>query len=167
MSTSAKEIAEEAAALVGVTLDRCDFSHRRLTEILLPFIERGASCASGEAAERAMIEAKRGGFESGVHWFYGRKEVVANLGYIVDEAPLAAARLYPMPHVSRPRVVTDASKREWRVVDGKLEYRGEDHRPWSNAEGCSFFITSERVRILADLLANPTELVDADAGVSL
>ncbi len=176
MSTSAKEIAEEAAALVGVTLDRCDFSHRRLTEILLPFIERAASCASGDVAERATVTERDAVLRERKAFVNGCCMRGLAMRYTENEAASLARDEYELPKIVRPRVV-EHDGYQWRVVNGGIQW---DYLPSCSAVGTwrifadmqfgrgafSRPITDAHARMWADLLANPTE-VDADAGVSL
>jgi hypothetical protein len=85
----------------------------------------------------------------------------------------AAARRYPLPRVQRPRVVRDPHddyEQEWRVVNGRLEFRppygqwGEAHkRTDAIYDGSCLFPTPERIRMWADLLTNPTEQVEDGA----
>lgn len=76
-----------------------------------------------------------------------------------------AKRRYPLL-VEKPRVVTDreetlpSARCDWRVIDGALEWRisGVPNPRWYPLTNSSLFLTADRVRLLADLLANPTEL---------
>lgn len=73
-----------------------------------------------------------------------------------DTASREAAYRYPLPKVTRARVVKDSVGDKWSVVDGCFVcHDGET--------GENIFISSwcspEFIRALADLLANPTEEV--------
>ena len=73
----------------------------------------------------------------------------------------AAAR-YPLPTVERPRILWDSQSVAWRVVEGdtiQWTYHPDVPEGWLNAEigQGHMFITAERVKMLADLLARPTE----------
>jgi hypothetical protein len=83
-----------------------------------------------------------------------------------------AAQRYPMPTVTRPRVVIDPEiggegSVEWRAVDGIIEVRG-GVRPWRSYprhgtnESQDYRPTAKRCTLWADLLANPTEQVPAE-----
>jgi hypothetical protein len=77
-----------------------------------------------------------------------------------------AAKLHPLPQVERPRVVPDGQGLAWRMVCGLLEFRWEQEprdRNWYKATENVVEITHPRIRLWADLLANPTELV-SDSG---
>jgi hypothetical protein len=78
---------------------------------------------------------------------------------------VSAAKRYPLPQIKRPRVVTDPNIiGEWRCVNGQLESR---YRPdeWRKVDYAG--VSIDRVKIWADLIARPTELVDDDsAGTS-
>lgn len=66
---------------------------------------------------------------------------------------------FPLPKVTRPRVVKDSAGYEWRCNDNHLEWRltRDWHRP---VDGASWRLSPDNVRLWADLLANPTEEVD-------
>lgn len=101
-----------------------------------------------------------------------RRAFLSGVGRTLTEthAKLAAAEYYPLPKVTRPRVVTDsgagliARETSWRVVGGALQWKTGSE--WNNLAGPmneGMFITAQRVRILADLLANPTEEAEDDS----
>lgn len=75
-----------------------------------------------------------------------------------------AIRTYEMPKVKRPRVVADPEQkhRQWRVANGSEGPRLEvsSGSGWYGAH--EWLPIPERVRVWADLLANPTEVVDAE-----
>lgn len=85
---------------------------------------------------------------------------------------VVAAERYPLPKVERPRVVRDRTDSEvsWRIAGGVLQFRVgvaewhvmHGHAGGNSRFGTDFTVSLERVAIWADLLANPTELVDAD-----
>jgi hypothetical protein len=67
-----------------------------------------------------------------------------------------AKRLYPLPLVTRPRVVADpvlGVQFRWCVRAGMLARYDADRTPYVEP-------TPERVALWADLLANPTEQVE-------
>lgn len=80
-----------------------------------------------------------------------------------------AERRLPLPKVMRPRVVRDCgsftTRSEWCVVDGSLRFRDAPEREWKWwREFRDYADTAplpERVKLWADLLANPTEEVEA------
>lgn len=84
-----------------------------------------------------------------------------------------ARHLYPLPSVTRPRVVRDVTSGmagggyEWRVVNGGIQWRPLGDMTWrapaSDGVVHGMYLFPERVRTLADLLANPTETVEDDA----
>lgn len=67
--------------------------------------------------------------------------------------------LYPLPTITRPRVVKDPHSADivWRCDGGVLQYRQGNHE-WSMGPGY-WYASPERVRLWAELLANPTEEV--------
>lgn len=82
-----------------------------------------------------------------------------------------AARKFPLPKLTRPRVVTSDTGRRFRIVDGQLQTQTSSNgQSWCclangsrvpAAEDTGIKITLERIRLWADLLANPTEDVEA------
>jgi hypothetical protein len=81
-----------------------------------------------------------------------------------------AKRLYPLPLVTRPRVVRDPldASIEWTVLDDHLHWRrvaGYIATEWMlGPQGAPLgHVTAEMCRVWADLLANPTEDVEDDA----
>jgi hypothetical protein len=91
----------------------------------------------------------------------------AERGHAHDDAgwkPAAEAR-YPLPKVTRPRVVRDQHNpaQEWIVEDGFLRCRnaGGAWMKWAEYKlSADFAPLPERVALWADLLANPTEEVN-------
>lgn len=81
-----------------------------------------------------------------------------------------AARIFPLPKIVRPRVISEESGLscvDWRYVDEQLWWRhhANTRQTWnslSSATGAGMFITAERAVLLADLIANPTEEVEDD-----
>jgi hypothetical protein len=65
-------------------------------------------------------------------------------------ASVAAARLYPLPTVTVPRVVLAADGFQYRVIGGELQcYEGTNWVP--------MWFTQADLDAFTDLLANPTE----------
>lgn len=81
-------------------------------------------------------------------------------------AEAEAAKRYPLPMVTRPRVVKDetgpAGTYYWRVDRGVLQHTTSlDAGMWEPL-AIGMYITVPRVHLLAELLANPTETVEAE-----
>lgn len=119
-----------------------------------------------EAAKRETLAARNG-------YFCGAHDALSwprQTTRWTDEAVMIRAkRRYPLT-VTRARVVRDMSgptrPTYWRVVDGQFEFAYIKEPRNFRAMGPDFngmFINPERVRLLADLLATPTETVDADS----
>jgi hypothetical protein len=102
-----------------------------------------------------------------------QREAFARGGYLLrdpftprDEWRRRAEREYPLPRVTRARVVRDTAGIAWRVVDGRLEFDRGDERlepsqQWATTDWYGTLrIGAERIRLWADLLANPTEEVE-------
>lgn len=117
------------------------------------------------------VLALRRAFEQGVDTLYFHRGIpnTADAELARGEARSRAASYYPLPKITRPRVVSDPEPgydQKWRVKDGVLEFNG--HTGWREAHGCSasgsygtcLFPTPARIMLWADLLANPTETVD-------
>lgn len=112
---------------------------------------------------RELAEAERRAFVHGL-------DVRATLPERWDGNAAEAARRYPLPTVTRPRVVQDAQGVLWRVQLGKgdtvlVEYteRGiPDWRDFNSLRAGAPGISRERVALWADLLARPTEEVEAE-----
>lgn len=79
--------------------------------------------------------------------------------------------MFPLPKISRPRVVTESSTgslARWRVTNGELEW-SRQREGWSalaTSAARGMYITAERAILLADLLANPTEEVEDDGSAA-
>lgn len=83
-----------------------------------------------------------------------------------------AKRDYPLPKITRPRVVRDFSldtTREFRVVDGVIQARdiGRLNQEWGTEGLRGWKVDAAVIRTFADLLANPTEEIEDDGSVSL
>lgn len=102
---------------------------------------------------RDLILAKREGFAT---------HCKRMCGWSDKTAERVAAEEYPLPKITRPRVVTDSQGTEFRVRDGDLLEGRRQDRPDNPGWGqfSAWDITPERIRLWADLLANPTEEVD-------
>ena len=71
----------------------------------------------------------------------------------------AATNRYPLPRVTRPRVIRDNEGDAWRISPaGGFQFRTK------GGEWCSAvpYMTPEFIRAIGDLLANPTETVESD-----
>lgn len=133
-------------------------------------------------SEREARLRERAAFYAGSNWQYNylgvTQERDANVRNIHSDgaARLAAVHRYPLPKVTRPRVVRDPLSPcvDWRVIpicgEPTLMWRTNDEEgrsiwkvyPLDNG-GVHHMPTTERVKLWAALLANPTETVDADA----
>lgn len=75
----------------------------------------------------------------------------------------AANRAYPLPKVTRPRVVTDRYGVSWKIDDGEL--RNLCDGEWTGSvrtlDGGILAPTLDRVKLWADLLERPDEEVEA------
>lgn len=70
----------------------------------------------------------------------------------------AAREAYPITR-KVPRVVVDKYGVGWRFDEGEFWRRDKSWCEWSPADGDPAAVNVERVRLWADLLANPTEEV--------
>jgi hypothetical protein len=120
--------------------------------------------------EREVRLRERRAFQVGADWFYTQEEVPHSLAYVTNRARAAARECYELPKVTRPRVVRDPENGyvQWRVAeDGYLQARRINatggwmrHLDYRNAVDIAPI--PERVKMWADLLANPTEVCDAE-----
>jgi len=115
--------------------------------------------------ERDAIQREQEAFRAGWQAYFD----TATKGNVYTEAK----RRYPLPPRVRPRVVSDnigLGPAEWRYVDGKLEGRlpngGWRNMSTASADGMfnstGMYITTARVKLLAELMANPTEPIPED-----
>ena len=70
-----------------------------------------------------------------------------------------AAVRYPLPKVTRPRVVTRQDGVQLRIEDPELQFRIGPNCSW--ATYCLTYMSPANRAALLDLLANPTEEVEA------
>lgn len=111
-------------------------------------------------SEREAVLRERAAARKALAYFDGT-------GRGADRAQQLAAEWFPLPKIRRPRIVSDPGVRgggvRWRLMNGQLQWNS--HSQWNSlndARNRGMFITAERVRVLADLLANPTEEVSDD-----
>ena len=104
--------------------------------------------------ERQMCEAQRGAYVAGIGC--SREDCAEHWA--------EAKRRYPLPRKTVPRVVTHYGMK-FRVVSDRLECMTTimDTGDWHDADRLKLGLTGDRVRVIADLFARPTEEVDADA----
>ncbi len=112
-------------------------------------------------SEREAVKRERKAFEDGM--VRGSAREFTNIARVRQ----AASEAYPLPKITRPRVVDDPHDCQegsaWRVVEGRIEYRWKGDKPSAWRQYASSPITPERVAMWANLLANPTEEVPDDA----
>jgi len=118
--------------------------------------------------EREAIEREREAFVDGASAVFSHYRIQpydAGSGGWKGSRTLASER-YPLPKVTRPRVVTRkvrSFKFDWRWVNERLEYADPGSDDWE--EYCGLIHASNEwptlLAILDDLRANPTEEVDA------
>lgn len=81
---------------------------------------------------------------------------------VLKGAEKIAAKEYPLPKVSRPRVVKDRDGFSYRVVGGKLEFLSDCGAAWAELRDDAMIIPAGDVREIASLFDSPTELCDAE-----
>ena len=108
--------------------------------------------------EVAAITARRHAFVDGAVW------AISLRGVDPPTAPkMEAMKRYPMPTVEVPRVVNDPTLKdyEWSVSNGIVRWRDRNGSgDWSIAPEA--VVTVDRVKLWADLIANPTERRQVD-----
>jgi hypothetical protein len=106
--------------------------------------------------EKDAVLRERLAFRSG--WCCHR---AYRVGYAPIDPEGEAARAYPLPKVTRPRVVMDARGVKWKVMEGRLHALEPHCDGWARADNTHWLLPPDRVSLWADLFANPTEEVDA------
>lgn len=103
--------------------------------------------------KREILIARRA-FEAGA-WY---------VGWNSESARQDAASRYPLPKITRPRVVKDSKGTFWRVLGDKIQF-SNDGVSWPGADSSHPFciVQAERVHIFHDLYTNPTEEVEDDS----
>lgn len=125
-------------------------------------------------SERDAIMRERAAFRRGAAWRFDQSMEAGDSFHAIPprEYDDEAKRRFPLPMVTRPRVATDPGAGagvEWRVSEnGFIERRrrhfGEGWSKWSIycRQEPDFAPLPDRVKMWSDLLANPTEEVEAD-----
>jgi hypothetical protein len=111
----------------------------------------------GQPMTKREVLIARNAFGHGVYQALQRQP----LGF---DAQSVASRMYPLPKVTHLRVVTERSGRQWALDGTDFRTRGAPDLPWwtvGDAGGPTLALTTERVALWADLIANPTEEVEA------
>lgn len=119
--------------------------------------------------EREAVLRERKAYAEGAEWAW-RTNYAEHTGAKFNHnghVDRSAAFRYPLPSITRPRVVKDQEypNYEWRVVDGSLEWRLHPYSSgWVPIETSHGFVglytvTKQRAAMWADLLNNPTEEV--------
>ena len=113
--------------------------------------------------EREYVTAQREAYVKGA-----QKWACYSCADNIDIPQAQAKHDYPLPRVTRPRVVRDEYGRQWRAINGDLFFREDgmpfaDKRGWRGIDDEQWHLDSHLIPTWADLLANPTEIVDEDA----
>lgn len=108
-----------------------------------------------KVSERDAVLRERKAFARGAYLF--------NVSSSMRCAEDRAAKEYPLPKIERPRVVQEhGTGFKMRYVNGDFEHHVDDGKGWRRSFGSnSCAVTAERVKLWADLLERPTELVEA------
>lgn len=106
--------------------------------------------------ERELVVAQRAAYGHGARWYRAA-------GNCTIEIDREARRCYPLPRVTRARVVNHGHGREWqwKFEDGRFHFRFAPKALWEIANE-AWAPTLQTVPIWADLLANPIEEVDSE-----
>ena len=118
--------------------------------------------APGTISERAAILRERAAFERG--FVTGRAG--CPLAHAEELRPLGqkfAREAFPLPRVTRPRVVRWPDGGFVRLRNGAWQWGSDGLAYWRPLAPFYEAYATEKVHILADLLANPTETVEDDA----
>jgi hypothetical protein len=108
--------------------------------------------------ERDLILAKREGFCASAGYYGGPR--------VLNTAEKEAPKIYPLPKATRPRVVVDPHfpDVQWRCSGESMLEEYTARCGWRSLAAASheLVVTNPRIRLWADLLANPTEEVDGE-----
>ncbi len=80
-----------------------------------------------------------------------------------EASTVIVTRLYPLPKITRQRVVRDNEGYSWKVEGSRIYSSYPGDNAWVEAwrgMACSAGWTPGRIALLAELLDNPTETVD-------
>lgn len=104
-------------------------------------------------------EKERKAFTDGARWHAAEVGIALSCSILEEDA----SKRYPVP--TKPRVITENGPilREWKCEHHQIMVR--EHYlggvpQWENARSMSFAVTPARIRMWADLLANPEEPAD-------
>ena len=99
-----------------------------------------------------------------------RERAAAHWGWAIYSPPrdnscfaTACEKRFPMPRVTRPRVVTDRDGYTFRVEGGEVQYRGTGASWYQVGLNNSISVNQERIRLWADLLNSPLETVEEES----
>lgn len=117
-------------------------------------------------SERDAVTREREAFRMGAGLVFAHFRIKPGDSDTWGGSTTLAERHFPLPKVTRPREVLDKTGLGafwWRIVDGVLEHRAANSDKWykDTREEAGNFVFVERVKLLADLIANPTEEVEA------
>lgn len=120
--------------------------------------------------QREFVMAQRAAWRSGVDFGTGLKRPHEYPDHPCAACDRKAAELFPLPKVTRPRVVADPHSLQmfWRVgvmgngTNGLQSARSADASEWVVCGNYGLAITPERIKLWADLLENPSETVEAE-----
>ena len=132
-----------------------------------------ADACKGCLDERDAILRERAAYVKGVDARF-RNEVRPDCLSCVGEfhlscASVIAARIYPLPRVTRPRVASDPcepARWEWRFDDGALQFRIRGEKVWNTPRGGEAAVCvpyADRVKLWASLMERSIETVEDDA----
>lgn len=118
----------------------------------------------GSVTEREAVLREREAYRAGIA---AERAVVCERMRIGK--PMPAAERYPLPKVTRPRVVRERDGEvEWTLIGGQLHWRWtrEGNAPWmAGPRGVVMGdVTPAMARAWDDLFTTPTETVDDDGG---
>lgn len=118
--------------------------------------------------ERALQLARREGFLEGrrAGVYHSRGCPMQSDTGDCSDCRNDANRAYPLLRITRPRKRADGEGVDWCVINNvpHFRYSGSpgSFSPLREVKGDRMYLSVERVLILADLLATPTELVEEE-----
>lgn len=119
--------------------------------------------------ERQMVLREREAFVRGAGWRLRIWQRALRVDHTQGEDEIAESlQCYPLPKVTRPRVLIDECGMAWKHEDGAFWY-SLSARPgfldWKRNDPSDVIheLTTTRVHLWADLLARPVEQVEVEA----
>lgn len=115
-----------------------------------------------ELKERDAVKRERRAFARGRCAALHEMDLGDARDAVCDRCFLRAKEVYPLAPLKQPRVLTTfPGNEQWKLFNGVYWWRyGKNQWQAAVAANPSITLTEQRVKVWADLLANPTEEVE-------